>query len=212
MISTETFWDQMGVYNQETFLVQIILMGIALVLTYFIFTKPSLIVDNLMKAFLAFVFIWNGTVFFMIYAKGPISIFIGAPLFILLAILFVLDIFKKKIKFRVPAFGWQKYITLFWILLVFLYPLIGSALGHIYPKTCMPMAPCPLTVFTIALVTASIPNIDKKILVLLLPWAILGLPKCLGALDCYEDCILFLAGVYGLILLLKNWRMIGKTQ
>jgi hypothetical protein len=169
-------------------------------------------VDNLMKTFLAFAFVWNGIVFFMIYAEGPISIFIGAPLFIIIAILFVIDIFKKKIKFRVSVVGWQKYITLSWILLVFLYPLIGATLGHIYPKTCLPMAPCPLTVFTIAMVAASIPNIDKKILVLLLPWAILGLPKCLGALECYEDCILFFAGVYGLIILLKNWKKIGKTQ
>jgi hypothetical protein len=34
----------------------------------------------------------------------------------------------------------------------------------------------------------------------------MGLPQCFGALDCYEDCILFAAGVYGLIVLIRSWQ------
>jgi hypothetical protein len=36
----------------------------------------------------------------------------------------------------------------------------------------LPIAPCPLTVFAIALVTAAIPKVDKKIYMLLLPWVL----------------------------------------
>jgi hypothetical protein len=118
----------------------------------------------------------------------------------------------KKIEFGLPEVTWHKYLTIFWILLVFLYPVIGFVLGHNYPKTCTPMMPCPLTVFAIALVTAAIPKVDKKVYVFLLPWALMGLPKCLGALECYEDCILFGAGVYGLTMLIRNWKVIGKNQ
>ena len=64
----------------------------------------------------------------------------------------------------------------------------------------------PLTVYAIALVAAAAPNVDKKVFALLLPWALMGLPKCFGALDCYEDCILFASGVYGLVELVRNWR------
>ena len=60
--------------------------------------------------------------------------------------------------------------------------------------------------YAIAFVAASAPAVDKKVFVLLLPWALMGLPKCFGALDCYEDCILFAAGVYGLIELVRNWK------
>ncbi|MGC9332704.1 MAG: DUF6064 family protein [Anaerolineae bacterium] len=66
--------------------------------------------------------------------------------------------------------------------------------------------PCPLTTFAIALVAAAAPQVDKKVFLLLLPWALMALPKCLGALDCYEDCILFASGVYGLVALIRNWR------
>jgi len=211
MPTTEIFWNQMGAYNEATLPVQIIMMIAAVVLTYFVFAKASARVNTLMKVFLSFAFAWTGIVFFLIFAKSVISV-VASALFIIVAILFALDIFKKKIEFGLPIARWQRYLTVFLVLLVFLYPVIGMALGHYYPETCMPMAPCPLTVFAIALVAAAIPHVDKKVYVLLLPWAIMGLPKCLGALNCYEDCILFAAGVYGLVLLVKKWRTIGARQ
>ena len=201
----------MGAYNEATLPVQVVMMIVAVVLTYFVFAKASARVNTLMKLFLSFAFAWNGIVFFLIFARSIISA-VASALFIIVAVLFALDIFKKKIEFRLPVARWQSYLTVFLILLVFLYPVIGMALGHYYPKTCMPMAPCPLTVFAIALAAAAIPTVDRKLYVLLLPWAILSLPKCLGALDCYEDCILFAAGVYGLVLLVKNWKIIGRRQ
>lgn len=33
-----------------------------------------------------------------------------------------------------------------------------------------------------------------------------------GALDCYEDFILLAARVYGLVLLVRNWKIIGRRQ
>jgi len=201
----------MGAYNEATLPVQIVMMIVAVVLAYFVFTKASARGNILMKLFFTFAFAWNGIVFFLIFARSIISA-VASVLFIIVAILFALDIFKKKIEFRLPIARWQSYLTVFLILMVFLYPVIGMALGHYYPETCMPMAPCPLTVFAIALVAAAIPKVDRKVYIFLLPWAILSLPKCLGALGCYEDCILFAAGVYGLVMLVKNWKIIGRKQ
>ena len=211
MPATETFWNQMGAYNEATILFQIVLIVLAIILIYLVFVRPTVGANILMKAFLSFAFAWNGIVFFLLYAKNPISTFVGAPLFIIVAVLFFVDIFTNKISFGLPDSTGQRFITALWILLVFSYPLIGFALGHSYPKTCMPLAPCPLTVLAIALITAALPRVDKKVFIALLPWALLGLPKCLGALGCYEDCILFAAGVYGLILIIRNWKEIGKN-
>jgi hypothetical protein len=201
----------MGAYNEATLPLQIVLMIAAAVVAYFVFARASARANILMKILLSFAFAWNGIIFFLIFAWSIISAAASA-LFIVIAILFALDIFKKRIEFRLPATKWQTYLTVFLILLMFLYPVIGVALGHSYPETCMPMAPCPLTVFAIALVAAAIPHVDTKVYVFLLPWAICSLPKCLGALDCYEDCILFAAGIYGLVLLVRNWKTIGARQ
>ena len=211
-MNAETFWMQVGLYNEATWLVQAILIVAAAILTYLAFAKPSAQTDTWMKLFLAFTFTWNGVVFFLIFAKNPISTFFGAPLFIILAILFVVDIFTKKTEFRFPDSKWRKILTVLWILLVFLYPLFGLPLGHAYPQMITPVMPCPLTVFALTMVAAAAPKVDKKIYILLLPWALAGLPKCLGILDCYEDCILFAAGVYGVILLVTDWKAISTLQ
>jgi len=211
MISTETWWDQIEAYNNAIFPMQIIIVVVAAVLTYLLFVKPDTKTNNMMKAYLSFTFAWNGIIFFLIFGKELPGTFLGAPLCILVAILFVWDIFANKTQFRVPDIKWQRYLMMLWILLAFLYPLIGFALGHYYPKTCIfGVMPCPTTVFALALLAAAIPKIDKKVYILLLVWALPAFGKCLGALDLYEDCVLFWTGVYALIMLIKNWKVIGK--
>jgi hypothetical protein len=210
-MNAETFWTQVGAYNEATWPVQAVLTVAAVVLTYLVFVKPGTRTDTWMKAFLALTFAWNGVVFFWVFARNPISMFFGAPLFIVLAILFAVDVWAKRTAFRLDA-NWKKVLTALWVLLVFLYPLFGWPLGHTYPRMLTPVMPCPLTVLALAMAAAAIPQVDRKLYILLLPWALAGLPKCLGALDCYEDCILFAAGVYGLVLLVRNWKAISTLQ
>jgi hypothetical protein len=206
-MSTETFWLRVGAYNEATWPIQAVMIIAAVILTYLVFAKPGKKTDIAMKAFLVFAFAWNGVVFFLIFLRNPVSMFTGVPLFIVVSVLFAVDIFTKKTKFHLPDAKWKRGLTIVWLLLVALYPLVGWAfVGHAYPQMLLPLFPCPLTVFAIALVAAATPNVDKKVFIALLPWALMGLPKCFGALDCYEDCILFAAGVYGLIVLIKNWK------
>jgi hypothetical protein len=206
-MNTELFWSRVAVYNETMWPIVIVMSVAAAFLTYRVFSKPGAKTDLWLKAFLGLAFAWNGIVFFLIFVKNPISMFTGVPLFILVAILFAVDLFAKKTHFRLPDAPWRRGFTFLWVALVFLYPFIGWALGHAYPRTCAPMMPCPLTVFAIALVAAAAPKVDKKVFALLLPWALMALPKCFGALDCYEDCVLFAAGVYGLVELIRTWKV-----
>jgi hypothetical protein len=205
-MSTEVFWTRVGVYNETMWPIEVAMIVAAAFLTCRVFLRPGAKTDVWMKAFLSLAFAWNGIVFFLAFVKNPISMFTGAPLFILVSLLFAVDIWTEKTRFQPPATTWKKGLTVLWIALVFLYPLIGWPLGHVYPKALLPMFPCPLTVFAIALVAAAAPRVDKKVFILLLPWALLALPKCFGALDCYEDCILFASGIYGLVELIRNWK------
>jgi hypothetical protein len=206
MMTAEAFWRGVGVYNETMLPVEIAMTVAAAFLVYRVFYKPGARTDVWMKVFLSFAFAWNAVVFFLVFARNPISMFSGAPLFIVISILFIVDIFAKRTHFQLPQATWKRGLTVFWIALVFLYPLIGWPLGHVYPKALLPVFPCPLTVYAIAFVAAAAPNVDKKTFVLLLPWALMALPKCFGVLDCYEDCILFASGVYGLVELIRNWK------
>ena len=206
MMSTDLFWSQVGAYNATTWPVAAAMIAAALFLIFRVAFRPGARTNAWMNAFLSVAFTWNGIAFFLVFVRNPISMFVGAPLFIITALLFALDIRTKKTHFQLPKGTWKRGLTILWIALVFLYPLIGLPLGHFYPKMLLPMFPCPLTVFAIALVAAAAPRVDRKVFVVLLPWALMGLPKCFGALDCYEDCILFAAGVYGLIELIRTWK------
>lgn len=206
MTDSQLFWTRVAEYNQATLPLTILMTIAAAFLAYRVFFQPGPRTDAWMKTFLCFAFAWNGVIFFLVFLRNPISMFTGAPLFLLVASLFAIDIFAKKTLFRLSEAGWKKGLTILWVALVFLYPLVGLPLGHTYPQMLLPTFPCPLTVYAIAFVAASAPNVDKKVFILLLPWALMGLPKCFGALDCYEDCILFAAGAYGLIELVRNWK------
>lgn len=207
-MNTTDFWNRVALYNEAMWLAQAVMIVMGIYLTYRVLVNPSPETDFWMKAFLAFTFAWNGIVFFLVFVKNPISTVIGMPLFMITSILFIVDIFAKRTHFRFPESTWMRRFTTAWILLALLYPLIGWPLGHVYPKVLLPLFPCPLTIFATALVAAAAPRVDKKVFIALLPWGLLSLPKCFGALDCYEDCILFATGVYGLIVLIKNWRAI----
>lgn len=206
MMSSEEFWNQVAAYNEAMWPVTVAMTLVAAWLTFRVLLRPGARTDTWTRAYLAFAFAWNGIVFFMIFVRNPISTFTGVPLFILLSVLFAVDIRGQKIRFRLPQTTWKKGLTLVWVALAFLYPLIGLTLGHNYPRMLLPTFPCPLTVFAIALVAAAAPQVDRKLFILLLPWALLALPKCFGALDCYEDAILFASGVYGLVELIRTWK------
>lgn len=207
-MDTVNFWTQVAAYNEATWPVQAVMIIAAAYLTYRVFAKPGAKTDVWIKAFLSLAFAWNAIVFFLVFVRNPISMFTGVPLFIIVSILLVADIFAKKTHFKLPEGGWMRGLTIAWIALAALYPLIGWPLGHTWPQVLWPLFPCPLTVFTIALSAAAAPQTDRRVFIALLPWALMGLPKCFGALDCYEDCILFASGVYGLIVLIKNWPAI----
>jgi hypothetical protein len=212
MMTTEEFWSQLGTYNTATWPVQVAWTAAVIVMICMIFTRRTAWASMAMKILLSFAFAWNGAVYFLVFSDGPVYDFFFAPLFFAVAILFIVDIFVKRTEFTLPDRRWIRYTTLFWILLWLVYPLIGLALGRGFPKVCTPMNPCPSTVLAIGLTAAAIPRVDRKSYISLLPWALMGLPKCLGVYQCYEDCILFAAGVYGLVMLIVGWRAIGRES
>lgn len=206
-----SWWNQVGVYNEAVFPMQIVFWVLGVVLLVFLVFNPSHKVNKVMKGYLSFLCAWNALVFFLIYGTHLPGTVLGAPLFILAAILFAWDIKGGKTHFRIPEPTWQKVVTAAFILLALLYPFIGAGLGHTYPETLtFGTMPCPTTVFALALLSAAVPRVDRKVYIVLLAWALPAFGKCLGALNLYEDCILFWAGVYSTIVLVKSWKLTRK--
>ena len=202
----ESWWSTCSAYNDAIFPIQVLIMVTGILVTHLLFAKPSPKTNGLMKAYLASTFAWSGVVFFLMFGRELPGTFLGAPLFVITSVLFVADVFIEKTEFKLPSSRWHRHVTVFLILCAFLYPLFGLPFGHYYPKACVfGVFPCPTTVFALALLAAAVPRVDKKVYILLLIWALPSLGKCFGALDLYEDCVLFAVGVYGLTMLIRTW-------
>ncbi|MBN1439445.1 MAG: hypothetical protein JW929_08555 [Anaerolineales bacterium] len=206
MIPTDVFWSQIAAFNSSTWVVQAVWLAAVLAAGCRVFTRPDARWNAALKLLLAVAFLCDGIVFFLVAADGAFYDYFGAPLFILIGALFAADVFRNKIEFRLPGGGFTRGMLLFWILAWLAYPFAGMAFGRTFPRVCTPMDACPLTLLSIALLAAAAPKISRAVFLLLLPWALLALPKALGMYQCYEDGILFLSGVYGVIVLAANWR------
>lgn len=208
MIDAEVFFNNVSAYNVSIFPMQIITLVIAVILTYLLLVKPSAVINKLMKAYLSFTFVW---LVFMFPFEGIFKIGFGL-VHLVIAILFFIDIFTAKIEFKFPETSGKRYFMLFLIFSAFaLYPLIEYMSGHLYPKILLfGVAPCPTTIFSLALLIGVVPKVGKIIFILLIFPAIfsgLSTPTMLGI---WADLLLLFTGVYGLIILIKNWKLIGK--
>ncbi|NTV35964.1 MAG: hypothetical protein HGA53_03335 [Anaerolineaceae bacterium] len=212
MKSAQLFWDQIASYHDSTIIIQLFMIAAGILLTVLLFTKPSRLYNNLMKIYLGCSFAFQSIVFFWGFDQSPIGRFFAGPLFLVIAGLFLADIFFGKIEFTFPKTKWARVVLFVGLGLVIIgYPLISYLLGHRYPRLTTPFMPCPLTVFALILLTASLPRIDQKVYCLLLVWAAMGLPKVFGLFDVREDSILFAAGLYALVILIKNWQQVRLT-
>ena len=208
MIDAEVFFNSVSAYNVSIFPMQIVTLVVAVILTYLLLVKPSTAVNKLIKIYLSFTFVW---LVFMFPFEGFFKIVFGL-LHLAIAILFFIDIFTGKIEFKFPETSGKRYFMFFLIFSAFaLYPLIEYMSGHLYPKILLfGVAPCPTTIFSLALLIGAVPKVGKIIFILLIFPAIssgLYVPIILGV---WADLLLLFTGVYGLITLIRNWKLIGK--
>jgi hypothetical protein len=208
MMDAEVFFKNVSAYNVSIFPMQIITLVVAVILTYLLFVRPSAIVNKLIKVYLSLTFIWF---VFMFPFEGVLKITFGL-LHLAIAIFFFIDIFTAKTEFKFPETSGKRTFMLFFIFSAFaLYPLIEYMSGHIYPKVLLfGVAPCPTVIFSLALLIGAVPKVGKLIFILLIFPAIfsgLSVPILLGV---WADLLLLVLGIYGLIILIKNWKLIGK--
>jgi hypothetical protein len=212
MITKNEFWQIMKAYGAQIQPIQIVFYIAAILLIGWLFLKPGRIQTLVAKLYLSIAFAWNGIVFYFVLARdmagGSYGNYVFGSIFIIVAVLFAVDLFRQKMRFSLPTVGWRRYATLVLALLIFCYPLFGMVFGHGFTSLIMPGAfPCPTTALGLLLLTMALPQVDKPIYILLLLCAIPFTPFVqIARYGVYEDTILFATGVYSLVLLLRYWR------
>jgi hypothetical protein len=219
-VSAEKFWQLIHNYDSAVFPVQFAFTAAAVFLLFRLRRKPGAALDRWINLFLMACYLWIGIVFFLVFnaeLSRKLCYFQPALMF-LIALLFGLDLFRKKNHFRLPVPPGGRTVVL--ALLTYSiagYPLVGWLLGHPYSVEIsrrfslwvpiLGVYPCPTTIFALALLGAGRPRADGKVMIPLLFWALFSIAgPPLRLYGVYEDIGLFLAGIYGLI------RLIGNTK
>jgi hypothetical protein len=205
LIPREEWLSILEAYSAHIWPAQIVFYLAAILLTGWFFLKPGRGQNWFIKLYLSTAFAWNGIMWFLILAKdmagGSYGNYFFGSIFIVVSILFAVDLFRQKMHFSPPPVGWRKYATWTLTLWVFCYPLFGVALGHHFTRLIFPGTfPCPTTALGLLLLTTALPQVDKIIYILLLFCAIPFTPFVqILKYGVYEDTILFISGVYSLI-------------
>ena len=208
MLSAEQWWKIISAYGAAVWPAQAIFFVVAVLLVLLVYLKPGRAVDTLIRLYLTLSLGWIGIVFFMILGKGLAGNYFFGSLFTIAAVLFAVDLFRCKMLFHLPTIIWQRYTTIVLTLAVLCYPLASVVFGHRFPGLIVPGShPCPSTALALILLTTALPRVNKVIYIILLFWAIpfppiIQIPKY----GVYEDTIMFVVGLYALVMLIKNWK------
>jgi hypothetical protein len=208
MLPANEWWGILGAYGAAVWPAQAVFFLAGLVATAFLFWSRKPIASLLMKLYLAVSFGWISLVFFLTLGKGLAgSVFFGA-LFMAVAILFAVDLFRRRMDFHLSEVTSQKRLTLGLTAAVFCYPLIGIALGRPIEEMIVPGTfPCPTTALALVLFTTSLPRVDKVLYIFLLFWAIPFAPFIqIPRYGVYEDTIMFGVGIYALVMPARHWK------
>ena len=213
MITSEQWLNTFKEYNTDYLPVLILKWLVLIIVLVLYFVKQNKSTGIFLKLSLAFAFFWNGVVFFFSYMKS--SLFIGGIPMLLVSTLFVIDIFRHKLEFKLSDVKWKRNLTLFmFIYATVLYTFAGWLLGYRYPGGPILLAPCPLTIFTIVLMSQVESIKNNRLFYLLhfvglLWWSFASGITAPLAFGFYLDFTLLATGIFGLIVLIK--KMIQKN-
>lgn len=195
-MDAQAFWNVIGNYNQQTRIAQIVL---------FIFTILGVSLSYCQKMkwsakfILGIVNFFVGIVLFACYGTEPIQKFFALPLYLMCGILFLYESYHNKDDILEKPNMWQQFL----LLLYLLYPLISVILGNDYPNMVTHIMPCPIVSLSIV-VYGGYKRKNKLLLALLTVWGLTGVKSII--FNAYEDIILLICGLYGIILLINEIR------
>ena len=157
----EIFWRTIAYYNSATWLLQIVIILIGIVLTALLICRPRPCVKMGMKFYMIGLYSWISVIYYYIYCEersynGVMAMFWGV-----MAIIWIWDTITGYTTFERT----HKYDILSYILLAmpFIYPLVSLARGLSFPEMTSPVMPCSVVVFTIGLLLLFAHKCNRRI-------------------------------------------------
>ncbi len=192
-------------YNLAIWPMQIVGIALGLVALAAVIWRPA-VSERMVPAVLAAFWIWNGVAYHILFFSeiNGLAVAFGV-LFVVQAGLFaVYGLIWPTLRFSIrrDVYGLVGSGLVAYAMVV--YPLLGMAFGHTYPRAPMfGVAPCPTTIFTFGLLLWAEGRAPRLLLAIPIAWALVGTSAAL-TLGVPEDFGLTIAGLLGGALLLTR--------
>lgn len=200
-MDAQVFWNVIGHYNSQTWAIQIILLIFMIFATVLSYMQK---IRWAAKFALGIINLFIGIVFFAWYGTEPIQKFFALPLYLLCGVLFLWESQKYKDDILEKPNTIQTVLLLFYLS----YPIVSILLGNSFPQMVTYIMPCPVIGLSIA-IYSGYKSKNKVLLALLTIWGLTGIKSIL--FNAYEDIILLICGLYGIILFIKEVRRSKAT-
>ena len=208
----DIFWNTIAGYNSATWLFQLIIVIIGIILTGLLLRRPESWVKLSMKFYLIFLYIWIAVVYYYIYCAERSYNVVMALFWGVMAVIWIWDTLIGYTTLERS----RKYDGLAYILLAmpFIYPLLSLARGLTFPGITSPVMPCSVVVFTIGLLLLFARKVNMFLVLFLCHWSLIGLSKTYF-FHIPEDFLLASASVPALYLFFREYflnRLHTDTQ
>ena len=210
----EQFLGMFEAYNHTIWPVQILayVLGITAVALVLRRSRAS---DRLIAGTLGVFWLWMSGVFLWTFMRtidtGPGPVVFAAAFAVQGALWFAAGVLRHDLRFEARASMLTVFGGLMIVYAMLVYPLIGIAIGHVYPRQPMfGVAPCPTTIFSFGLLLLTATRVPKLLLVIPFIWSVtsgISAPLNYGV---YEDLGLVVAGIVGTGLLIWRDRQLAR--
>jgi hypothetical protein len=192
-------------YNQAIWPMHVVayLLGIAIIALVALRPRYA---DQAIGVLLAGFWAWMGIAYHLMFFSAINGAAIGfGVLFIVQAILWVVfGVIRPRLSFQLDGSPYAVIGGLLVLYAMLIYPVLGTLLGHGYPRSpSFGVAPCPTVIFTFGLLLWTGARVPRALLIIPALWALVGFSAALS-LGVREDIGLLVAGVLAVGLLL--WR------
>jgi len=203
--TTRQFLDVFKSYNEAVWPFQLFIFLLAAIIVFYLLWRP-VIFGKFIPLFLAFLWIWMGAVYHMVFfsvINRAANIF--GLLFIVQGLIFLRWGIMRTRSFEIKrnAPGITAISLIVYALAV--YPVIGYYGGHAYPYSPTFGLPCPTAIFTFGILIAAKQRVPFYMLIIPVAWAVVGLSAVLN-LGMYEDIMLTISAMLCCAFLATRYR------
>lgn len=204
--TVEQFFAVFERYNIAVYPSQFGLFGLAIA-AVFLSVKPKEEAGRIVSGILAAFWLWTGAVYHIaFFADINPAAYLFGTLFILQGVIFIyVGLIRRDLdfQFETDLYGIAGAVLVFYALVV--YPLLGFAFGHLFPRAPTFGVPCPTTIFTFGLLLWVRQRPSFFVYVIPFLWSLVGSTAAVF-LDIREDFGLLAAGIGGTLLVLFKHR------